>query len=77
VLATAALFIAPLAALAHGIFDADKQRMLEGSYLQYIGLGAMHLLTRYDHLLSLFGVAYFPGKFKDIAKFATVFTLGH
>jgi len=71
------LIIAPPTALAHCIFDADKQRLLEGSYPQYIRPGTTHLLTRYDHLLSLFGVAFFPGTFKDIAKFVTVFTLGH
>jgi hypothetical protein len=30
----------PLVAGAHGISDEDKQRMLDGGYLQYVGLGA-------------------------------------
>ena len=51
--------------------------MLEGGYLQYIGLGASHMLTGYDHLLFLFGVVFFLTTFKDVAKFVTVFTLGH
>jgi hypothetical protein len=76
-LAMTGLFIVPLAALAHGISDADKQRMLEGGYLQYIGLGATHMLTGYDHLLFLFGVVFFLTSFKDITKFVTAFTLGH
>ena len=67
----------PVAALAHGISEADRQRMLEGGYLQYIGLGASHMLTGYDHLLFLFGVVFFLTSFKDIAKFVTAFTLGH
>jgi len=75
--AAACLFFASWAALAHGISDADKQRMLDGGYLQYIGLGASHMLTGYDHLLFLFGVVFFLSSFKDIAKFVTVFTLGH
>ena len=50
-LALGTLFLVPLLALAHGISDADKQRMLEGGYLQYVGLGATHMLTGYDHLL--------------------------
>ncbi len=75
--ATAALLIAPLAALAHGMSDAEKQRMLEGGYLQYAGLGATHMLTGYDHLLFLFGVVFFLTTFKEIAKFVTAFTLGH
>jgi hypothetical protein len=40
-------------------------------------LGAEHMLTGYDHLLFLFGVVFFLSTFRDIAKFVTVFTLGH
>lgn len=76
-LTCAGLFIAPLAALAHGISEADKQRMLDGGYLQYVGLGVSHMLSGYDHLLFLFGVVFFLSTFKDIAKFVTAFTLGH
>jgi HupE / UreJ protein len=76
-LLAATLLVAPLAALAHGISDADKQRMLEGGYLRYVGLGATHMLTGYDHLLFLFGVVFFLTTFRDIAKFVTAFTLGH
>ncbi|MBU4182171.1 MAG: HupE/UreJ family protein [Gammaproteobacteria bacterium] len=71
------LALAPLAVLAHGISDADRQRMLDGGYLQYVGLGASHMLTGYDHLLFLFGVVFFLASFKDVVKFVTVFTLGH
>ncbi len=46
-LAAAAALTAPLLALAHGISDADRQRMLDGGLLQYIGLGASHMLTGY------------------------------
>ncbi len=35
------------------------------------------MLTGYDHLLFLFGVVFFLTSFKDIAKFVTVFTVGH
>ena len=67
----------PVAALAHGISEADRQRMLEGGYLQYVGLGATHMLTGYDHLLFLFGVVFFLTTFKDVAKLVTAFTVGH
>lgn len=67
----------PLAALAHGISEADRQSMLAGGYLRYIALGASHMLTGYDHLLFLLGVVFFLTRFKDVAKFVTVFTLGH
>ena len=68
---------APWVVMAHGISEADRQSMLDGGYLRYIGLGASHMLTGYDHLLFLFGVVFFLSSFKDIAKFVTAFTLGH
>ena len=71
------LIAVPLMAIAHGISEADKQSMLDGGYVRYIGLGASHMLTGYDHLLFLFGVVFFLSTFKDIAKFVTVFTIGH
>ncbi len=67
----------PLLALAHGISEADQQRMLDGGYLMYVMLGATHMLTGYDHLLFLLGVVFFLTGFRDIARFVTVFTLGH
>lgn len=71
------LVLLPVIALAHGMSDEDKQRMLDGGYIQYIWLGASHMLTGYDHLLFLFGVVFLLTTFKDVVKFVTVFTLGH
>ena len=71
------LTLLPLLAMAHGISEQDRQHMLEGGYLRYVGLGASHMLTGYDHLLFLFGVVFFLTTFKDVAKFVTVFTVGH
>lgn len=62
---------------AHGISDSAKQAMLDGGYLQYLWLGAEHMITGYDHLLFLFGVIFFLTTFKDIVKFITVFTIAH
>ena len=39
--------------------------------------GVRHILGGYDHLLFLFGVVFFLTTFKDVAKFVTVFTVGH
>jgi len=64
-------------AQAHGISATDKAAMLSGGYLRYVGLGASHMLTGYDHLLFLLGVMFFLTQFKDIVKFITAFTLGH
>src|SRR5215207_4919579 len=66
-----------MTASAHGISDADKEGILAGGNLEYIKLGASHMLTGYDHLLFLFGVIFFLTKFKDIVKFITAFTVGH
>lgn len=72
-----AYILLTLTASAHGISDADKQGILEGGNLEYIKLGATHMLTGYDHLLFLFGVMFFLTRFGDIVKFITTFTLGH
>jgi len=77
VLFSAIVFLAANNAWAHGINDADKQKMVDGGYLEYIGLGASHMLTGYDHLLFLFGVIFFLTKIKQIVKFVTAFTVGH
>tara|TARA_R110000868_G_scaffold164359_17_gene396944 strand:- start:10929 stop:11669 length:741 start_codon:yes stop_codon:yes gene_type:complete len=62
---------------AHGLSDEAKQSMIDGGYLQYIWLGAEHMVTGYDHLLFLFGVIFFLSTFKDIVKFISIFTIGH
>lgn len=64
-------------ALAHGMSEDDKARILNAGYLEYLQLGAKHMLTGYDHLLFLFGVIFFLSRFKDILKFITAFTIGH
>jgi hypothetical protein len=73
-----ALALAPAgAALAHGVPDAEAQRLENGSLLDFAMSGAVHMVTGYDHLLFLFGVMFFLTKFWDIVKFITAFTLGH
>lgn len=62
---------------AHGISEEAKRAMIEGGYLQYVVLGAEHMITGYDHLLFLFGVIFFLKSFSDIVKFISIFTLGH
>ncbi|MBT5855744.1 HupE/UreJ family protein [bacterium] len=64
-------------AFAHGISKANQVTMLNGGYLEYIRLGAIHMVTGYDHLLFLLGIIFFLRRFKDIFKFITAFTLGH
>lgn len=63
--------------LAHGMSAADKQRILDAGLIEYVELGASHMLSGYDHLLFLFGVIFFLTRFSDIIKFITAFTVGH
>ena len=62
---------------AHGISLEDIQAMSEGGNLAFIELGALHMLSGYDHLLFLFGVVFFLTSIKDVIKFVTIFTIGH
>ena len=62
---------------AHGISEEARQRMLEGGDLQYLILGAEHMVTGIDHLLFLFGVMFFLTRFRSILMFVSAFTLGH
>jgi len=62
---------------AHGISEESRTTMSEGGVLDYIWLGAEHMVTGYDHLLFLFGVIFFLTSFKDVVRFITAFTLGH
>jgi hydrogenase/urease accessory protein HupE len=64
-------------AFAHGVPDSEAQRLADGSLLDYLISGAMHMVTGYDHLLFLFGVMFFLTRFWDIVKFITAFTIGH
>jgi len=64
-------------AFAHGMSEADQQAMLQGGYLQFMWLGATHMLTGYDHLLFVFGIVFFLTTAWDVVKYITVFTIGH
>ena len=61
----------------HGISDSDKIQISQGSLLDYLYLGAKHMITGYDHILFLIGVIFFLTRFSDIVKFVTAFTIGH
>ncbi|MDX2142388.1 MAG: HupE/UreJ family protein [Rhodospirillaceae bacterium] len=69
--------VAPCVAFAHGVSDDARLRMADGSYFDFVVLGAEHMVTGYDHLLFLVGVIFFLRKILDIVKFVTAFTVGH
>lgn len=64
-------------AYAHGMSEAEKQAIIDGGNMQYMWLGATHMLSGYDHLAFVFGIIFFLTTFRDIAKYVTAFTLGH
>ena len=74
---TASMVLLSPVAHAHGISEEARRRMLEGGDLQYLILGAEHMITGYDHLLFLFGVMFFLTSFSSILRFVTAFTIGH
>jgi hydrogenase/urease accessory protein HupE len=64
-------------AYAHGMSEAEKQTILDGGNLQFLIIGATHMLTGYDHLLFVFGIVFFLTTFMDVVKYITAFTIGH
>ena len=62
---------------AHGMSEAEKQTILDGGNLQFMKIGATHMLTGYDHLLFVFGIVFFLSTFMDVVKTITAFTIGH
>ncbi|CAI2717566.1 HupE/UreJ family protein [Nitrospina watsonii] len=69
--------LATQSAFAHGMSEAEKNAIIEGGNLQFMWLGASHMLTGFDHLLFVFGFVFFLTTFKDVVKYVTAFTLGH
>ena len=62
---------------SHGISESDKTEIIQGSLIDYVYLGAKHMITGYDHILFLIGVIFFLTRYRDIVKFVTAFTIGH
>jgi hypothetical protein len=62
---------------AHGVDPATQASMQDGGFLEFLYIGAEHMLTGYDHLLFLFGVIFFLKSFKQIIMCVSAFTLGH
>jgi hypothetical protein len=64
-------------ASAHGMSEEEKNAIIAGGNLQFMWLGATHMLSGYDHLAFVFGIIFFLTTFRDVAKYVTAFTLGH
>lgn len=67
-------------AWGHGVTGGDQAYMIANngvSPFPFMYLGAKHMITGYDHLLYLAGVIFFLVKPGDIAKFVSLFAIGH
>ncbi|HEY8206727.1 MAG TPA: HupE/UreJ family protein [Myxococcaceae bacterium] len=47
------------------------------SFLSFVALGLEHILSGIDHLLFLFGLLLVGGRFKELTKVVTAFTVAH
>ena len=77
------LIIAALAsveAFAHGVDDSTRNFLQNNTgvqILQFIYIGAKHMVTGYDHLLFLVGVLFFLRSTRDVLLYVSMFTVGH
>ena len=62
---------------SHGISESDKTEIIQGSLMDYLYIGAKHMITGYDHILFLIGVIFFLTHYWDIVRYVTAFTIGH
>jgi hypothetical protein len=69
--------VATSSAWAHGVDPAYVSLIQNGTNLDYMWLGAVHMFTGYDHILFLIGVVFLLTSIADIVKFITAFTVGH
>ena len=58
-------------------FMVIRREQAASGPLAYVGAGATHMLTGYDHLLFLFGVMFFLTSFREIVIVITAFTISH
>ena len=74
-----AMFL-PSLAMAHGVDEGTQQFLSNNqgrAILPFLYIGAMHMVTGYDHLLFLVGVIFFLYRPKDVLIYVSCFTLGH
>lgn len=73
----ASIALWPWSLHGHGLSEGDRQSMVSGGLLDYVWLGASHMVTGYDHLLFLLGLIFYITKFSDVVRLISAFTLGH
>lgn len=80
VLSIALLLLMTDSLYAHGV-DKNTQAFLSANsgvaFVQFLYIGAKHMLTGYDHLLFLVGVIFFLYRTKEVIIYVSFFTIGH
>lgn len=71
------MLLFPTLGFSHGVSEGAREMMVAGGNFEFLQLGALHMLSGYDHLLFIFGVIFLLTGFRDILKYITAFTLGH
>ena len=71
------LLCLPFIGWSHDVSKSTASTMADASLLDYIYIGAEHMVTGYDHILFLIGVVFFLSNYFDIFKFITAFTIAH
>ncbi|MGO4908351.1 HupE/UreJ family protein [Pseudorhodobacter sp. W20_MBD10_FR17] len=77
---TLIVIMAAGAAWGHGVTGGDQAYMIASQGIHpfpFMYLGAKHMVTGYDHLLYLAGVIFFLRHIGDVAKFVSLFAVGH
>lgn len=67
-------------AVAHAVAEGDKgfiQEITGLNLIEFLYLGAKHMVTGYDHILFLLGVIFFLYKMKHIGIYVSLFAIGH
>lgn len=77
---TIALCVMSAPLLAHDVADGDKafvKGVTGPAIVPFFYLGAKHMVTGYDHVLFLIGVVFYLRRFRDVAIYVSMFTVGH
>src|SRR5215208_3169463 len=74
------ILYAPAFGWAHSVSEGDAsfvEANQGAAVIEFLYLGAKHMVTGYDHLLFLAAVIFFQYRLKDVVTYVTLFTIGH
>ncbi len=59
------------------VTDEESARLRSASFLDFVGMGVMHIFTGVDHMSFLLGLILISRRLRDLVFVVTGFTLGH